>query len=684
MNDTSNILHGPDVLNFDAPDKWVSSRSRWSDLVWRLDTSDPGYTRDGIAVRWWPGRGSDEAPTLAELAIIEDMKRLAWLGLFYPELTFVRKVTGVPIIAYGCASLLRFMVAHGLTDFSGLTPQKTAEYVEWTAQDIGEREDVESGRFLIKKAALQRLLPLVYIWKARKQLQAAGVAVPAVDPLNGGSALRIITTISDWVIKALPPVPEEAFMRIVNAAANIVLFHSQDVLAAQDIWHEHTGGLGTEFSRAHAKRALAAYRCQTVGNSRTPWPRDLLDPMINSDGATPTFGLRRVINTLRDACVIVILATAGLRIREVVAIPGGRTIDAARPDCMASEMSSDGLLETFVVTSSLTKGQILPMETRWLLGSRPTGIGPLPLVPRALNVLETLMAPWRAHALDREARSAMIVLLPSRGLPRKGRQVRRMTVGTLANSLYDFYRVFADLTSLPDVSKDMAGTDLRKIKESQGRCIFVRQYRKNYAQYLLRIDSDLLPAIRSQLHHMRMSTTEVGYTGNDPTLLGGPDDEQRLKGISAFAAILGQKQATSGRLADLFNTQRLYQADRRTVGEDVATINELGIRLIPGEHGWCGIAFAPHLSRCNAKTGRANFFNTAPDERYRSPSTCGGCPLFAIDASHQAFWEKRWAANGEIWETARAQGMEADYKVAEARKKQAAAFLEQLKKGRKP
>ncbi|WP_231420766.1 hypothetical protein [Sphingomonas sp. Leaf205] len=678
---TDNLLHQSDVLDFSAPDKWVSSRSRWHDLVWRLDTNDPGYSRDGIAVRWWPGRGTDEEPNPAELAIIDDMKRLAWLGLFYPELTFVKKVTGLPSIASGCAGLLRFMVAHDVTDFSGLTPEKVAEFVEWTARDIGQREDVESGRILIKKSAFQRLVPLVYIWKARKRLQAAGVAVPAVDPLEGGSVLKIITTISDWVIKALPPVPEEAFMRIVNAAANIVLVHSQDVLAVQEIWIEHTGGFGNEVSRARANRALAAYQFKTVGQSKTPWPRDLLDPMINPDVGAPSIGLRRMIVTLRDACVIVILATAGLRIREVVAIPGGRTIDAARPDCMASETSADGLLETFTVTSSLTKGQILPLKTSWLLGSRPTGIGRLPMAPRALDVLETLMAPWRARAVDEEARSAMMVLLCKSGMPREGRYVRRLTVPALTASIYDFYRIFADLKSLPDVSKDMAGTDLRSIKESDGRCIFLRQYRKNYAQYLLRIDSDLLPAIRTQLHHMRLSTTQTGYTSNDPSLLGGPDDEQRLKGASAFAAILGEDHATGGRLAQIVRSYRRGQAETKTVSEIVATVDELGLALIPGEHGWCGIEFAPHLSRCNAKTGRANFLNIRPDPRHRNPSTCGGCPVFAFDRSHQAFWQKQYTVNRDIWKAAQAQKVEADYKVAEDRMKRAAAFLEKMKKG---
>lgn len=275
MKTTAEILQGPDVLDFGDPDKPVSSGSRWADLTWRLDTNDPGYSRDGISVIWWPSRETVQPPSPAELVILHHMKILLWVGLFSPALTFVRKVTGARSIAFACSRLLRFMTEQNLADFSQITSETVDAYLEWIAREIGDREDVGSGEHVIRSVAFQCLLPLVYIWKARKQLAAAGVPIPEVDPMEGRSALKLIRNISKWVITALPPVPEEAFLRIVNAAADIVLVHSRDVLAAQDIWFEHTGGFGTDSSLPHAKRALAAYRCDTVGGSKTPWPRDL-------------------------------------------------------------------------------------------------------------------------------------------------------------------------------------------------------------------------------------------------------------------------------------------------------------------------------------------------------------------------------------------------------------------------
>jgi hypothetical protein len=688
MPTTRQLLQRSDALVFDDPCKEVSSRSRWSDLVWRLDTDDPGYGVDGIAVRWWPGRDDGEAPSPADLAIMEWMKRLAWLGLFYPGLTFVKKVTGLGAVAARCASLVRFMSERSLIDFAALTPEVVDDYLRWISEKLSWQADGPSGEWSVRRSAFHRLLPLVYIWRARRHLEAAGVPVPVTDPLRGAAALKLAKQICDWAVEALPAVPEEAFMRIVNAAADVVLVHSRDVFAAQEIWFAQTGGTGTKSTRAIGGRALAEFRCRTADASKTPWPRHLRES-TSGEACSAPLGLRRMISALRSACVIILLATTGLRIREIVAIPGGRSLDAALPDCLSAQVSSDGLLEVFSVTSRLTKQQIVPLETDWLVGSRPTGIGPLPLAARALEMLERLMAPWRTMAHDIEAGSAMLVRLPNTGMPRAGRGVHRATTENVINSLYEFYRVFAGLDSLPDTSCDLAGTDLRLIKETRGRCISVRQYRKNYAQYLLRIDSGLLPAIRTQLHHMRIATTQLAYTGNDPRTLSGPDDEQRLRGSRAIAALLGMEPGTGGRLAELISSYRKGEQAQTDGGLDSAgtamrVIDETGLRLIPGDHGWCGIAFAPHLSRCNARSGRANFLNLSPDPRYRNPSTCGGCSVFAFDASHRKFWVNRRNTNRDIWEKACGLGVEADYRVAENRMKQAQAFLELIDGGVKP
>lgn len=682
MADTSELLRRSDVLEFGSPDKPVSTLSRWSDLTWRLNTNDPGYVGGCIPVRWWPSREEEDLPTPSELAILDDMKRLVWLGLFHPALTFTKKATGIPIIAYGCASLLRFMTENSLVDFADLTPDVVDEFVTWTADDLRGREKLRSGKGKVGRIALHRILPLLYIWKAREYLRSVGVPVPMADPLRGSSAFEVTRQICKETIEPLPAIPNEAFLSIVNAAADIVLVHADDVLAAQNIWLENTGTFGTVWSRMRAKKALAAYKCKTTGKTTTPWPCDLLDPMINSDGIAPTLGLRRMITTLRDACVIIVLATAGLRIREIVAIAGGRVANTELADCISSGVSSDGLLELFSITSHLTKGQILPLETSWLLGSRPNGIGPLPLAAHAVNVLETLMAPWRIHSLDPEANGALIVNLPRKGLPRSGSKVHRIATTTLISSLHDFYRVFCGLDRLPDVSADGTATDLRQIKKTQGRCLSVLQYRKSYAQNIVRIDSGLMPAIQRQLQHMRISTTQLSYIGNDPRVLGSSNDEQRMSSFKAIAAFLGltEGNGTGGRLMELISSSE-QAMDQDAESLSVEDLDELGLALISVDHGLCGIQFAPNRSRCNGLSGNASFLNREPDLTRRTPSVCAGCDVFGFDRTHRPFWAKRLKVNREIWEQACARGLEDNYKVAEFRMKQAASIIAKIDKG---
>lgn len=690
MPTTQSLFAREDLFDVHDPERPVSSASRLGDLVWRLDSQDPAYPDAGITVGWRAEAAAEGPISENEARLTLDMQRLAWLCLVDPAVSEVCKPATLRPVAQGCRALVRFMIERGLRTFSDLTPDVAEDYARWVADELrrsAARREVEEISY---GNALMLLTPLSLLWKARRHLSASNVPVPIENPLRTRTAYSVAKEIGDLAADTLPAIPEEIFRRIVNAACDVLLVHADDVLRAQQVWFEQTGGIGVGDDRHVAMQRLADLAMPSSGRSATWWPRSLCDPKIATRGSA-TGGLKHLIDALRDACAIIVLATSGLRVGELLAAPGGRSIDGMLPLCLRTRRSEDGLIETFSLSSTLFKRQVVPLETDWLVGSRPTNVGPLPLGALALDVLERLMAPWAALAGDARSRASLLVKFHSeRGLPRSGGSITRMTSTNLSHSIRRFYSTFLRFDDLPDRSSDMKGTDLRELAETRGAHLLVQQYRTTYVQTLMRIDSGLLPAIRSQLKHMRMATTQMHYAGNDPRVLGSADSEQRREAgatLSSFLGFVDGAMSGHGRLADLIDRSTASPAATTTRGEQPISAEELaglGIGLIPCDHGYCGIQLAPHLSRCNQIAGNASFLSLKPDERHRSPTTCLGCRLFGVNTTHLAFWQRYHDVNRDIWEAAKKAGACDDYRVAKARMKRAAAILKLISGDKKP
>jgi hypothetical protein len=68
MPTTLELLQRSDVLDF-GEDKMVSSRSRMTDAVWRLDTAEPGYSASGISCCWGPGLTTSDGTSVADCIV---------------------------------------------------------------------------------------------------------------------------------------------------------------------------------------------------------------------------------------------------------------------------------------------------------------------------------------------------------------------------------------------------------------------------------------------------------------------------------------------------------------------------------------------------------------------------------------------------------------------------------------
>ncbi|KQM98002.1 hypothetical protein ASE78_06940 [Sphingomonas sp. Leaf25] len=768
---TQELLRHPEALSF-GPGKRVSSLSMWTDVVWRLDTDDPGLTASGIGLYWTTGLPDGWNPSLpdggvgaVDAAIVDDFRKLLWIALADPRIRFVKKVTGAASIMTGITSLMRYMVDRGLSSFEQLTPVAADDYLRHLAEKFageenaaiqrGEADEDEASSHRKAKASLEgriktRIATLGFIWQARRQLAKAGIPVPALDPLGGRSASKVANYVVNVVEDAIPPIPDEVYLRIVNTAERVIAIHAPDVFEAQRLWFEHTGGLGSGHERNQAYEALRSLQFRTHGASKVAWPAALSESGLSNTGASnsPSLALHNLLSTLRDVCLLTVMATSGMRLSEVVSIRGGWTPGNAHPDCIVVERSQSGTLDLFFVRAKLLKKQTTPVDDLWLVGSRLAGTGEVPLAVRAIETLERLMSPWRGLSPDQQARTALSVCMNCPGMPWKPSSICRITRHRFATSVKQFYARFVDLTGLPDVGASLDGPDIRPYRESRCANVRAHQYRKNFAKFMLRLDGRLLPAIKRQYKHLRIATLQTGYMGRNPAMYFGGDDERRLVANRSLATMLGLEEAVGGRLEDVISRHERMLRSRRAISEDEVRVPteddegkrlkarrhfpeldekeeleirtavtraalaaaadprkrtagsltrflsvgdgtamapdvseeliETGATLTPGEHGSCGIALAPHRSRCNDMTGSATFLNSTPDQMIRSPSICGGCQLFLADQSHLGYWRRRYLTNERVWRSAKRRGLEDQYWVANRRAEQSRAMLRAL------
>lgn len=699
---TAELLRSPDVLDGLNANRPVSSASMFNDPRWSMDAFGPSLPNGGLTLYWRPGFEvpDGEEPDEVDRAIDLDLRRMVWVTLADPSIPTARKLTGASSLVAGCLSLRIFMRERGLASLADLTPAVIEIYVAWlevhcasdkqetqskdqTDSDF-EADPADEERELERLASrIQlRLQTISLIWKVRETLIGVRVPIPAADPLGGRSIREVAGSAVRRIDDRIPPVPDEVFVRMANACMSLIERHSDEILSLQRDWLAKVGpDLGGQTSRKDAAIELRSVRLSSAGDTSLIYPRDLTEDLDDPTGSVwAPLGLRRLIVALRDACLFTIQSGAGLRTGELLSIAGGRRADAELPDCVVRRRTSDNLFDMFFVVSILDKGRTTPVLTEWLLGMAPVGSTSLPPAVRAVVVLEELSSPWRAFSDDPFCKEALTVAFAmGGGLPMEPGRVFRLTTGRYAHSTGNLVRRHVNLSDLPDRGAD--GKDLRPYLKDPGSCIRPAQYRKNFAKFVYRTDSRLITALKAHFKHMHLATTERSYVGAlAADLIDGNDERHLLSGM-AFRALLGDEPdfAYGGSLARTISRDvDRFDLERKPTKDELEGFIEAGGLLWPGEHGSCGCALAPTLSRCNRLAGTASFVNTTPNPKYRSPQTCIGCPLFLTDRSHLPYWRRRYLVNRRSWLQACRNGVAADFEVARQRAEMSMTMLRRL------
>lgn len=715
----------------------VSSRSFWTDDTWYLDNPKPGQKN---IVRWkylLPDGSWTTDPENFE--ILESFRETFWGMLSdggWYGITLA--VGGMATITSGARSLFRWMNYRGLRSVGDLTPENQNLYLEdipgivvygndfygerlrdaeFEADDFeveegdetadedttqslkrecdgtfpddgdgdgeGEDEDEveESERDELTWAKVTaRLKPIYFLFAQKAKLAARGFGVIENEPFDGRRLNKVTGTVAKHTLNRIPPLPDEVVGPLLKIAIEWLEVRSADILAMQDLMldaraeREDWGNSLTQ-KAVRVRAALESYQFSDGSNIYEPWGVKNIDGLGQRAPATI---LRYCFNRLRDACVIVLQYLIGIRPSEVCGIAGGMNETTGLPTCIGFIRLRSGFMEVFNLLSTLSKGVERPRLEEWLLSCRPAGSTHLPLTVLALQVLERLMSPWRKLG----GYDSMIVGLTSaHSFPHSPENIEPVSVKFLGKHLKIFITREVDFSGLPD--KSHRGESLVEYRKSGGRNISSRHARKTFAAYILETRASLLGAVKDHFKHLSVATTEGAYFPQSTRMRGDIDSVGTLDSVSMFMqAVRGRKFV--GRMAEA--VQRYFsepEFQRNLDDNDLfkkikALVIKHDLRIFFNDHGKCFIKVDPLASRCRQATNTAHIMMTKPDYTVRSPSMCGGCAVFAMDATNLPFWKDRSIRYTSDAEAAKKDDREHEYRVHLARAQQAEQLVKLL------
>ncbi|MBO7825953.1 hypothetical protein [Burkholderia pseudomallei] len=707
----------------------VSSQSKWPDSVWRYDEETPG-SRVSLGWKFQLPDGSCSLDTI-HADLLEGF-RVVWDGMLkHPDwYGKTLKIGSAPRYGVGARELFRWMVFRGLKSFGDLSAGVLSLYVldlpilmtdsvrfygnqflnddeleediaalpqnlDDSSDDSAEGVEIEKSgdegaedKFTYGQVAT-RISTLYFIYAQSKRLMERGLAPMPAVPFEGKDASKVTGTIAPYVIRRIPPLPDEVALKLLSSAIKWVECLSEDVISLQRLYLDtRAAALARGLSRSAAigacNEAICAFEFSCLPDEREPWrPQISKQNAIHPDhGRTilgPTQVLRTLVQFVRDAAITVLMYLVGIRTSESCSLEGDDSPDTILPPCITSRPSKSGVLEMFFVRGLASKGRNKPEPEEWLIGCQPYGVSTYPLPVKALIVLQRLFQPWRKLS---RINGLMMHFSQRKSLPWAAESVSNISTEALIRGAKYFVFSEVDLSDLPDISE--RGEDLTAYRKSKGLRIRPHQGRKTFAAYVLDTRTSLLPAVSDHFKHVGQEVTESAYYPSEARLREELDSVQVAETIAFFVeALRGRKMA--GKMADA--VERFFDSPEFRDATDFAEmehrVTELvlfhDLRIYFSDHGNCLIRVNPKESQCRKATNSAGWNSVTPDFSVRSPGMCTGCGCYLVDGTHLPFWERRLTEQTSLYDRAVAAGYSSEYRVHFVRARQAENYVKYLK-----
>lgn len=636
-------------------DLQVSRVSRWGDPVWRFDPVTAGARN--VALRWdFVVKERFRLTDPGHEGLLELARRFIWSMRTASQRGRNPKVTSLHDLFWALRSLIRWMVKTGRETFSKLTPEASWRYLAETAERLEKRRVLTDNMMRAYADTLCRIHEQSVLFKEVPD------AVIAVHPFGGKSAHEVAIEYAPRSRRGfIPAVPDPIYLGSMSKAFEWVEVRADDVLALQAIHLEKRTTVDRYRSNSytwHLNKALSRFRFDGGGTLLTPWRGTLSENEALIE-------LRSLFNDVRDAGIVALQGTLGLRISEVCGIVAGEMPDGALwPTCVTVSPSISGLNELFHLHGRVYKQKEEYEEVTWLAGSRPMGSDYIPPTVKAVTVLWKLFRPWRELGGREEL---LVSLKHGYGFPWERESIARALSRSLGVAQRSWVEQYVDIP-----------------REYLGWQLSTHQWRKSFAIYMVRSDARLLPAVRDHFKHMSVAMTERGYLGRDPELLGLLDDEatyaaaqflfDAANGRPAAGKMMETVEKNRASILDLIGTEG---TEEEKVFRLTGMLKDDDIRVWPSEWGNC--FFLAERARCHYRAkGEFDLSARHPHYGQRRPGVCCDCANLLIFSDNVDFWDARFKSGLAILEANRAEGEHAAAAVAEDRVRTSAAILKRL------
>jgi hypothetical protein len=684
----SKLINLHELTPDELANHWVSEHSQFKDVRWIFTNLTNGSRNATSTINW--------AMTLFDGSQLTDRRhvvRLAWAKILVMSiLTLPAKGRAPSPGAIGGIQnelnvFLSWMSARGIRTPDELSPLIIEQYISDLPAFVSAREHYEGADDEgIGVAVFDRALaPLMRLWDQRAHLKLFNVESISHHPFDGKGAhsiaLKLATKAQGWIM----PLPDEVAIPLFNSATRWLGAPADDVIRLLDVFEisgndDRAQGKAKKDRLRAENKFLREFSFSPAAAEAQPWRK----PLATKNSAAMV-EMREMYDSVRDAALVVVQGTSGMRVSELCGIEEGIDETTGLPRGVRLEASLTGLYEWFVIRTELSKTKEgTPLEVDWVLGMRPMGSADIPLAIRALTVLNKLSAPWRAAAkstkLILSARAGMTLPRPSTPLTNmKGDGVRRV--------MKRFLERCVDLSSLPDESaRKISDNDLVRWRESQGRIFTTHMLRKSWANFTLACDSRLLPVIQMQFHHVSLAMTEGGYIGKNPVLVDALDSISRQRTNHAIFDLINQHSVFAGRMGEHLESQAQKLREKLAglpVSErwsaTVEWVDENQIKMFFSPYATCA-PLKPSEMRCHDESETPIWIRHQPDFETREPNLCAGCTNAVMDRSHKEFWVNRYVGYAVSLAVEQKQrgGVAPEQRVIEFRANQALAILKKL------
>jgi hypothetical protein len=651
----------------------ITDFSYWFDDVWFFPPPYPGFGifglnwRLGCSDRKWHDENWQRLINLSRRfvsSLLEDNRsgrniKPITLRSLWPDLRL----------------LINWMHSQGYRCFAELDRNAFSEFFK-SAAAVKVDQELENS-VTIRSLANCLCVPL-QIFRQSRAFQTIPELVVPVDPLGGSSPFKLAKTFGAVKVDHVPPVPDQIFHPATREALSWIGVRSVDVIRLLELYEAALTSTLTWNSNNYSgkiSRALIGFQF-TCGGTSEPW-RPRIAASVEVTTRTEYGMVRRQIGPLAqfgdilrastDASSLLIQALLGMRISEVAGLQALPLQPNGWPACIQLRPTLSGMREAFYVVGKIYKGRSEPRDAEWIAGVRPLGTEVIPPAIQAILFVFRLLQFWRD--LSGKTELFVSVFQPGGGLSRGKESIRSIRSNTLRIGQSKF------IDSVVDVAEEFR--DWR---------ITTQQWRKRFAQDILRSDPDAAPEIRLHFHHISDHILDDNYYGNDAELLKVVEDESIQLAANEIVDIVFGTSVRSGRIVEALEDEasgiRALCGSARSQEEKVKAVSEAlatdTVRLWPGEYGDC--IFRYERARCHlASKGAFDPLAMRPNPTERCADLCCVCSNLSVSMKHKQFWVNRHSECISAYRRFHAEGYPLLARFNKQRARRAALILSGLK-----